>query len=421
MAFSQEKVELEKKYKYYLGKQAILSKSYKDESKPCNRVISNYCHQIVEQYLGFNIGIPVTYEVDDTTQDFLDYNDVTDKDTALLRDALIFGTAYELEYVDEEGKVRFAEIDPRCGFPVYGNSLNDDELKAFVRFYYPEDLGGLEKEQRWICEVYDETEVRIYNGVGNPIVPEFVESFAHNFKQVPVTVFNLNAEQQGIFEQIMSLQDAYNTLVSSEIDDYESFVDAYLVIKGMTADKDDIQDMKVNRVLIMDTDADASYLTKEVNDAQIQNMLNNIKDMIFKLSNCPDFSDKTFMSESGTALEYKLVGFNNVSKAIMNRMEKALRKRIELFTEVESMKGDYEWKDAVIKFTQNIPANTLDTAQMINQLRGIVSNRTLLSQIPFIRDVDEELKNLKEQTEEEYALFKAQEVNTNEQVLENKN
>ena len=48
-------------YNYFLGKQKITEKAYKDPSKPCNKVVVNFCNQIVQQYLGFNIGIPVTY------------------------------------------------------------------------------------------------------------------------------------------------------------------------------------------------------------------------------------------------------------------------------------------------------------------------------------------------------------------------
>ena len=91
-------------------------------------------------------------------------------------------------------------------------------------------------------------------------------------------MFSLNREETSIFNQIISLQDAYNTLLSDEVDDFEAFADAYLVLKGVTADTDDLVEMKKNRVLIMDTDAEASYLTKNITDTQIQNMLENIND-----------------------------------------------------------------------------------------------------------------------------------------------
>ena len=37
-------------------------------------------------------------------------------------------------------------------------------------------------------------------------------------------------------------------------------------------------------------------------------------------------------------------------------------------------------------FTINLPENSLEVAQMINQLRGLVSDTTLVSQLPFIDD-----------------------------------
>lgn len=39
---------IRRKYKdYYDGKQKILQKTYSDASKPCNKVITNYCSDIV--------------------------------------------------------------------------------------------------------------------------------------------------------------------------------------------------------------------------------------------------------------------------------------------------------------------------------------------------------------------------------------
>ena len=162
--------------------------------------------------------------------------------------------------------------------------------------------------------------------------------------------------------------------------------------------------MRTNRILLMDQDSSAEYLTKQVNDSQIKNMLEEIRQRILSISNSPDFSDRDFMASSGIALQYKLVGFNNVSKAIMNRMEKALTKRIELFSYIEKIKGD-TITDVKIEFTQNIPANTLDTAQIVNQLRGLVSDETLLSLLPFVDDAKEELKKAQAEKQANMKLY----------------
>ena len=409
-----DQATLNKYYNYYIGKQAIMSKTYSDPSKPCNKIVTNFCHQIVQQYLGFNIGVPVTYEVSDDVMDILNYNDVTEKDNLLLRNALIFGKAFELQYLDEEKKERFDIIDTRFGIDVYGDELEQDELKYFIRMYCVDTI-GLQTHNNWRIEVYDSVNAYTYTCNSDFSNLNLTETMAHNYGQVPVTVLQLNDEEQSIFAQIMSLQDAYNTLVSSEIDDWEAFVDAYMVLKGVTANEEDIKDMKTNRVIILDPDSSAEYLTKQVNDGQIQNMLDNIKSMIFKMSNAPDFSDPDFMAQSGIALQYKLVGFNNVSKAIMNRMEKALRKRIELFQSIEILKGVNEnsFADVTIRFTQNIPANTLDVAQIINQLRGIVSTETLLTLLPFVKDAKEELKKIDEENQKNMDMYGFDKQNSN--------
>ena len=214
----------------------------------------------------------------------------------------------------------------------------------------------------------------------------------------------------------MTLQDAYNKLLSSEVDDFESFCDAYLVLKGCMADADDLVAMKQNRVLMMDTDAEASYLTKSVSDTQIENMLKNINDTIHKISNSPDFTEDTFMSQSGVAIKYKLIGFENVASNIVANMTKALQRRIELICSILSLTdGETKWRDIQIVFTRNLPQNITDTAQAINQLRGIVSDKTLISLLPFIKDVDAEYELIQQQKEMNMDMYGFNNASTNEQ------
>ena len=43
---------------------------------------------------------------------------------------------------------------------------------------------------------------------------------------------------------------------------------------------------------------------------------------------------------------------------------------------------------------------------MVNSLRGLVSQRTLLSLLPFITDVDEEIAQLNKEQSEQMELYK---------------
>ena len=77
----------------------------------------------------------------------------------------------------------------------------------------------------------------------------------------------------------------------------------------MTADAEDIQQMKENRVIILDEDGEADWLIKSENDTVSENLKNRYKNDIHKFAKVPDLSDEAFSSNaSGVAIKYKLFG-----------------------------------------------------------------------------------------------------------------
>ena len=396
---------LQNYWNYYIGNQKIMRKQASDIGKPCNRVMTNYCYNIVQNYKGYLTGIDIAYTSDqelDMVFDVLNYNDCHTVDSQLLQDALIYGVAYEIAYIDEEGEQRFKTLNPMTCFPIYDNTLNQD-LKYAVRLY----MDDLIEKDSYIVEVYSDKWVRTYKSTMGFKSFNLIKEEPHYFGMVPITVFQLNENRKSIFDQVITLQDAYNELLSAEVDDFQSFADAYLVLKGMMGtDPEDLADMKRNRALLLDSDADASYLTKNISDTQIENMLSNINDAIHKIANSPDFNDEKLLAQSGIAMRYKLVGFENASSAIEAEMRKALQRRIELICAIANLKGSESvWRDIKITFTRNLPTNLTETAQVVNSLRGLVSDQTLLSLLPFITDTQAEMDRLAEEKQANYSLY----------------
>lgn len=391
-------VKLNKRYNYYLGIQNILRKEATDEGKPCNKIVTNYVRNIVETYKGYTVGIPVSYSSDnegfDALMDVLKYNDSNNEDGSLMKDALIYGRAFEIAYIDEGSKQRIKTLNPKGCIPVYANDLNADLL--YVIRFWEEEIDVTKRN--YYIEVYDNLEVTTYKSESGFTSMVYLDKKPHFHSQVPITVFSLNEEEEGIADQIFSLQDAYNSLLSDSIDDFDAFCDAYMVIKGMTADDEDISAMKQHRVLMLDTDASADYLTKDVSTQEIQNLLTTCESKIREISSCPNFSNETFATSSGIAIRYRMMAMENKVAGIMDYFKKALQKRIELLAEIiKLVNGEELWRDIEIEFHRNIPTDLSSVAQQINQFRGLVSDETLLSQIPFVTNVEEELKKIKEQ------------------------
>ena len=397
--------KLIKSYKYYKGEQAITLKQPTDTGKPANKIITNFCHTITDTYEGYLTGVPIQYSNDnfDEILNILKYNDVKNEDGEFLRQGLIFGRSFEICYIDEDKKQRFRTLDPRECIPVYDNTLNNNLL--YVIRFWRSDMFDKSNEE-YIVEVYGAQSTKRYKSNVGFSSFTLIEEVPNFYGQCPITVFSLNTEEESIFHNIMSLQDAYNTLLSSEIDDWESFCDAYMILKGAAIDEEEMENMKKHRLLIMDTDAEAQYLTKDVNDVQIRNMLQLVNDNIHKIACCPDFSQESFGTSSGIALRYRLLGFENNAAAIESNFKMALQRRIELLCSIIQLTGgEALWRDVNITFYRNLPINLEETSTIVNNLRGLVSDETLLSQIPFISDVEEEMKKLAKQKEAAVSLY----------------
>lgn len=229
----------------------------------------------------------------------------------------------------------------------------------------------------------------------------------HYFSQCPANIFNL-PDEKSIFDCIMSLQDAANELLSDEIDDYSAFCDAYLSLCGADADEEDIAMMKENRVLVLPEGATAQWLTKSASDAQVENILKRIHDSIYRIAQCPDFSSETFVGgvSSGVAIRYRLTGMETRAAKICAEMKKALQRRVEIICGIASLKlGEEVFRDIDIEFKRNIPVDNSEIITLVNSLKGTVSDATLLSQIPFVSDVNAELEALQKQKQENMALY----------------
>ena len=328
--------------------------------------------------------------------DVLKYNDYQDEDSAFLLDALKYGTAAELEFTDSSAHTRFKLIDPKTCFGVYSDTL-DTELLYFVRWYKKSEW---DESNTFCVDVYSDYDIRHYEMagfIGNIVAVR--EPEPHFFGQCPANIFYL-PDEKSIFDCIIGLQDLYNTILNSNVDDYEAFVDAYLALTAVDADKDDIASMKENRVLLLPEGATAEWVTKNASEEPVNDLLDRVQASIYRIAQTPDFSSEAFVSgvSSGIALRFRLCGMETRAARIEAIMKKALQRRIEIICDIASLRtGESVWRDINIVFTRNIPTDSTDLLNTVNALHGVVSQKTLLSLIPNVEDVEEELAEIEKE------------------------
>lgn len=396
-----------KNKEYYNGIQDILKKSYSDPSKPCNKTVINICRNIVDSYAGY-LATPgcISYSSKEDIEEVMNilrYNDYQAQDGDFLQDALIYGVANELMYMDKDSQTRFRLINPTMSFGIFDDSLTQD-LLYFVRIY---EKDAWSDDDIHCVDVYDNHYIRHYSMTGKSGNLTFLGDEPHYFGQCPANIFYM-PDEKSVFDCILTEQNSLNEIVSAEVDEINALVDAYLCLKGVDADADDIAAMKQNRVMLLPEGADAAYITKNSNDTRIENILKRLQDAAYRIAQCPDFSSDSFVGgvSSGVAIRFKLSGMEFRAGKIEGEMKKALQRRVEIICGMAALKlGEAVFRDIQINFKRNIPVDSQATITMINGLKGIVSDKTLLGQLDFVEDVDAELDAIQEEKQANMSLY----------------
>ena len=391
--------------RYYNGHSDILERDL-PKDKPNNHLVNCFAAYIVDVSTGYFMGKPVSYTSSEKNEIFaeemkqiFDYNDESDQNMELAKTAAINGVAYELIYADDSDDVtpRFACLDAESVIVCYDRTISAEPSMA-IRYYRDANLlTGIEVTQ---IEVYTRDMIYYFIMTDEGNVIESEEPVQHFFDGVPIVEYLNNDEAQGDFEKVITLIDAYDLAQSDTMNDFEYFSDAYLKIKNMSGTTaDDVADMKRDRTILVDSDGDADWLIKNANDSAIENFKDRLQGDIHRFSMTPNLTDESFASNlSGVAIAYKLWGLEQSASQKERKFKRGLQRRIELLCNFLSMKGkNYDWRDLSINFTRNIPQNTKEYVEMVAQLKGVVSDQTAISQLPFIDDPIEELKRLEEQ------------------------
>lgn len=396
-----ESIRYIKLQKYYEGKHDILDHTSRD-GQPNNKIVNPYPKYITDMLVGYFVGQPISYtskEEDGLLEDLqaiFDYSDEQEENLELAKICSIKGKAYELLYRDEDARIRFNEFGPDQMFVIYDMTISPS-IKFAIRYY---DVGE-GNDKITYAEVYDKEVCTLYKGKDSDLSLDQVTP--HTFKDVPVVEYVNNKEEQGDFEQVITLIDAYNKAQSNTLNDMDQFTDAYLILVNMAGtDSERIDELKRDRVMLLDDDGDAKWLIKEINDTWVENYKDRVRRDIHKFSYTPDMQDESFGNNlSGVSIRYKILAMEQIRSNKERKFKKGLQRRIELICNSLSLEKDIDLFTSInIKFANTLPQNIYELSQTIKNLSPYLSSETLLNQLPFVENAKEELEKKKAEEEE---------------------
>ncbi|CAM3171277.1 phage portal protein [Lactococcus laudensis] len=397
----------------YKGNHDILRKANRKGKKDA-KIVHNfprYISTIVTGYTG-NVNYTKMEDVQDLS-DIFSFNSEPSVNSDHLLFMSIYGESYELQWLDEQGKYCFEAVDPMNVMVITDGKIRESVTDAIV--FDEDDLKG--NKIKVTMTVYDDTSRRVYsytrtkssfNTIKSEInVSSFVEEYdePHKIGACPVIQFKNNRWEQGDFEPIVTMNDAYNLSVSNSVNDLTDNTDAMMVFRNLNATTpEDIRQAKANGGFKVNDGGDVTWLVKNINDAYAENIKNRLDSDIHKLSFVPDMSDQNFANNaSGVAIRYKLLGLEQIRLEKVKWMKKALFKRLQMISGFLSTKSKvFDPLTIGITFKANLPQNSQEIAQFVQMLNGITSKSTQLAQLgdDIVPDVKVELETIAEEQEQ---------------------
>lgn len=396
---------------YYKGNNvAVLEKDRRREDHLAdNRATHNFAKYVSQFIQGYMMGVPLKTSypdenIDELLRDINRKNDADEHNSYLVLDQSIYGRAYELINRNQNDEIKLYVLDVLETFVIYDDTVECKPIAA-VRY-----IGNQFEEDSTVYVYTDEIE-RIYSmDEGNELTLK--EEYVHYFEGVPVIEYENNNYRQGDFEDVINLIDLYDSAQSDTANYMQDINDAMLLIKGnLSLDVEEAKQMKDANLLMLQTEldadgksgqADANYIYKQYDVAGTEAYKDRIFNNILLFTSIPNLLDDKQAGnsgQSGEALKMKLFSLSQKRATKERLFKKSLRERYRMINNILSIASEAKFNvnEISITFTENLPSMIDRELDWFSKMGGQLSNQTLLEQLSFVENANEEMELIEEE------------------------
>lgn len=407
---------------YYKAKNTNIMQNTrrKEKGKADHRSAHNFGKIITQFDVGYNTGNPIKVEIkDETKQNAIDefdlINDIEGLNSELWLDMDKYGRAYELHYRSQADEDRVSLSNVFETFVVYDTTIERLPIMG-VRYFNAGFNNDNEGKEFKVIGYTDDKIIRFNNIKMDTIELIQNDEKKHSHKEVQIIEHSSNRFRQGIYEDVLSLIDLYDSAQSDTANYMTDLNDALLVISGdIESGKfsaDDILKMKDANMLLLESGVDAlgnktsvnaGYIYKQYDVNGSEAYKERVQSDIHKISNVPNLADENFGgNQSGESMKYKLFGFEQMTATKQRLFKKGLMSRYRLLFNLKSgikELNNSDLKGIQVKFTPNLPKAIANELEMLTQAGAELSQETLLGLASFITSAKDEIERVEKENE----------------------
>jgi SPP1 family phage portal protein len=408
---------------YNSDNEKILQKEVNDFTQT-HIIPSGFYADIVDQTANYVVGKPITI-VGLKDDRVIDPNSFI---TQVAINAAKVGIGWLYLYI-QDGKLTPKVIDPYEVLPIWDTNFQD-ELVQLIRYYKVEVVTNAGATVRTRVEAWDKEKVVYYiedeKGIlgldfifaqeaiqyhittSSYVLDTIIGKQEKGWGQVPFIPLKFNKELRSeLTTSIKAMIDAYDNDVSGFSDDLAAVQDTLLLLKDRSAESyDDLMyKIKKYKCLKVDDTGDARYLVVDYPFEARKSHKDDLRESIYEFAKAVDVSKLTRGGGQITtayieSLFFKLDQKGNQFIKQINVFLKLLYKFVNLYNALTN--GPQEDIDSLeFTYDKSRPDNLAEKVTTANSCKDILSLETMLTNHPFVTDVEEEIARI-EADEQQY-------------------
>lgn len=302
-------------WRYYKGQQPILDREKDVRPEINNATAENHAQEIVAFKTGYQLAEPLQYTCrkgDDegyqkrlqqvkelNTLMFAEDKAACDRD--LFEWMCVGGVGYRFIEADRECDTEdggapwelFA-LDPRKSGVAYPASYHSHPVFAFIE-------GRMPKTHEPVYTVFTDKLMLVVTG------NKVVNCEPHTYGHVPIVEYRLNNARMGVFEPVLPLLDAINTIESNRLDGIEQTVQALMKFINVDITASDFIDMlKLGGIKLETTKegakSDVEVLKNDLDQTQTQVTKDDIYQAVLNICGMPSRASGSTTADTGAAV-----------------------------------------------------------------------------------------------------------------------
>lgn len=392
-----------------------------DINKINNKLAHGHYKNLVDEKVSYLLSKDYTLKSKD--EDYIELvkevlaKDFQDTLNELAYEASNKGIGWLQVYVSEDGKLKTMVIPSEQCIPLWKDNSHKN-LDGMIRFYNQTYYEGKEKKKIVKIEYWTPEGVSFYIKDGDNVIYDSETEInnggqiAHyekdgewrSFGKVPFIPFKNNRLEYPDIKFVKSLVDNYDLARSDVANLMEEVKNLIYVLKGYGGENlsEFMKDLNYYRAIKIDDPQDGGVetLNPSIDIVAAQTHYEQLKrDIIENGQGVNKDLDKYGSSPSGIALKFLYSGLDlkcNALEVLFKRGFQELLYFIDIYL-LEVGEGLEENVEIEMIFNRDIKINEAEAIDNCGKSKGLISDRTIMANHPWVRDVEEEGKVQKEE------------------------